>query len=131
MSAKDDEKGVIFAYGDFERTYYSSLARAQRQSGGQATFGLGIAANQDSFHDADDPKERGSNLKLGQMIERGCFNYRWPFNEYALQLNEEGDADPREAGTVSTSWHPISLCAPANAYNPHEVSSACVLDAYC
>ncbi|KAI2618569.1 hypothetical protein GGS26DRAFT_584916 [Hypomontagnella submonticulosa] len=101
MSAKDDEKGVIFAYGDFERTYYSSLARAQRQSGGQATFGLGIAANQDSFHDADDPKERGSNLKLGQMIERGCFNYRWPFNEYALQLNEEGDADPREAGTCA------------------------------
>ncbi|KAI0382257.1 hypothetical protein F5Y04DRAFT_51599 [Hypomontagnella monticulosa] len=100
MSAKDDEKGVIFAYGDFERTYYSSLARAQRQNGGQATFGLGIAPNQEPFHDAEDPKDRGSNLKLGQMLERGCFNYRWPFNEYALQLNEEG-SDPREVGTCA------------------------------
>ncbi|KAI1410709.1 hypothetical protein F5Y13DRAFT_181182 [Hypoxylon sp. FL1857] len=84
MSARDDEKGVVFAHGDFERTYYSSLARAQRQHGGQAAF-----------------EDRGSNLKLGQMMERGCFNYRWPFNEYALLLNEGGDSDPKEAGTCT------------------------------
>lgn len=28
--------------------------------------------------------EKGSNFSLGTMIERGCFNYRWPFNEYYL-----------------------------------------------
>ncbi|KAI0120849.1 hypothetical protein F4776DRAFT_655713 [Hypoxylon sp. NC0597] len=101
MSARDDEKGVVFAHGDFERTYYSSLARAQRQHGGQAAFGLGIATYQKPFANSGDPKDRGSNLRLGQMTERGCFNYRWPFNEYTLLLNEENNSDPKEAGTCT------------------------------
>ena len=29
----------------------------------------------------------GSSFKLGRMIERGCFNYRWPFAEYYLDLH--------------------------------------------
>jgi hypothetical protein len=32
----------------------------------------------------DGSKDSGSRLVLGCMIERGCFNYRWPFNEYTL-----------------------------------------------
>ncbi|KAI1097385.1 hypothetical protein F4804DRAFT_351692 [Jackrogersella minutella] len=107
MSAKDDEKGVVFAHGDFERTYYSSLARAQRKHGGQATFGLELATNQKPFENTKpeeqlkERKDRGSNLKLGQMTERGCFNYRWPFNEYVLLLNEEDGIEPKEAGTCT------------------------------
>ncbi|KAI1380120.1 hypothetical protein F4677DRAFT_251475 [Hypoxylon crocopeplum] len=101
MSAKDDEKGIIFAHGDFESTYYSSLARAQRQHGGQATFGLGIAANQEPYHTADDPMDRGSNVTIGPMMERGSFNYRWPFNEYVLRLNEKDSSNPKETGTCA------------------------------
>ena len=46
----------------------------------------------------------GSSFRLGDMIERGCFNYRWPFNEYSLLLNEEDHEDrhvikPKVAGT--------------------------------
>ncbi|KAI1772245.1 hypothetical protein F4818DRAFT_449603 [Hypoxylon cercidicola] len=103
MSAKDEEQGIVFAHGNFESTYYASLARAQRHDGGKATFGLGIAVNQDPFHKADSlvPHHRGSRIKLGQMIERGCFNYRWPYNEYALLLNEGEDTDPKETGTCA------------------------------
>ncbi|KAI4860066.1 hypothetical protein F4820DRAFT_462006 [Hypoxylon rubiginosum] len=103
MSATDKEQGIIFAHGNFESTYYASLARAQRHDGGKATFGLGIAVNQDPLHTAASPNEnsRDSRLELGQMTERGCFNYRWPYNEYALLLHEKKDSGPKEIGTCA------------------------------
>ncbi|KAI1088105.1 hypothetical protein F5B19DRAFT_486192 [Rostrohypoxylon terebratum] len=101
MSARDDSDGLVFAHGDFERTYYSSLARAQRKNGRQATFGLGIARNQKLSEHVDDKSKRGSNLEIGEMIERGCFNYRWPFNEYVLLLNEGDGPSDMEAGTCT------------------------------
>lgn len=107
MSATDKEQGIIFAHGNFESTYYASLARAQRHDGGKATFGLGIAVNQDPLHTAASPNEnsRDSRLELGQMTERGCFNYRWPYNEYALLLHEKKDSGPKEIGTVSANYY--------------------------
>jgi hypothetical protein len=32
--------------------------------------------------------KNGSTFTLGRMIERGCFNYRWPVTEYYLDLHE-------------------------------------------
>jgi hypothetical protein len=32
--------------------------------------------------------QNGSTFTLGRMIERGCFNYRWPVTEYYLDLHE-------------------------------------------
>ncbi|KAI2472957.1 hypothetical protein F4781DRAFT_443974 [Annulohypoxylon bovei var. microspora] len=125
MSAKDDEKGVIFAHGDFERTYYSSLARAQRKHGGQATFGLGIARNQKPFQPAENQRDQGSNLKLGQMIERGCFNYRWPFNEYVLLLNEDDNSNPKEAGTCTR----VSFVKDDVLYQVMRLEKGCRLEA--
>jgi hypothetical protein len=40
----------------------------------------------------------GSSFRLGPMIDRGCFNYRWPFNEYVLLMNEE---EEKEVGTCT------------------------------
>ncbi len=45
---------------------------------------------------------KGSSFRLGKQIERGCFNYRWPVNEYSLLLNNgPDDLDPsdKETGT--------------------------------
>ncbi|KAI6084000.1 hypothetical protein F4821DRAFT_179586 [Hypoxylon rubiginosum] len=102
MSSKDEEEGIIFATSGLENTYRSSLDHAQRHSGGggKAIFGLRIAVDQEPFHKVD-LKDRGSRLKLGQMTERGCFNYRWPYNEYALLSNDGHDAEPRETGTCA------------------------------
>lgn len=109
MSSKDEEEGIIFATSGLENTYRSSLDHAQRHSGGggKAIFGLRIAVDQEPFHKVD-LKDRGSRLKLGQMTERGCFNYRWPYNEYALLSNDGHDAEPRETGTVSICFRPPS-----------------------
>ncbi|KAG4432069.1 hypothetical protein IFR05_012449 [Cadophora sp. M221] len=84
MSAKSEQSGIIFAQGNFDSTLYSSLARAQRTHGGQSTFGLEIPVSPEPFNML---KKTGSALRLGEMIERGSFNHRWPFNEYALISN--------------------------------------------
>ncbi|KAI1080457.1 hypothetical protein F5B20DRAFT_539294 [Whalleya microplaca] len=108
MSAKDKQNGIILAHGDFEPSYYSSLARAQRKHGEQASFGLNIATNQQPYAREEritDIKKRGSSegssLRLGNMTERGCFNYRWPFNEYVLLLNEVNKSEAKETGTCA------------------------------
>ncbi len=86
ISAPSEKHGIVFARGNFEQSMYSSLARAQRHFGGESTFGLELDDTKDPF----DPKTKtGTSLRLGGMIERGAFNYRWPFNEYALGLNEQ------------------------------------------
>ncbi|KAI0003932.1 hypothetical protein F4779DRAFT_601025 [Xylariaceae sp. FL0662B] len=101
MSAKDENRGIIFAHGNFEPTYYSCLARAQRQQGDEATFGLDIAVDRKPFDKTDTRTYEGSSLRLGEMTERGCFNYRWPVNEYALLLNEDDNSEVKETGTCT------------------------------
>ena len=96
------------------------------ETGGSSTFGLKIAKDQPPYgvprgaqigrskkpqHDRQ-PYERrpsdysreGSSFRPGQPIERGCFNYRWPLNEYSLLLNDlPGDDDlEKETGTYAT-----------------------------
>jgi hypothetical protein len=113
ITAPSTEHGIAFARGDFEYSLYSSLARGQRSAGGKSTFSLKVAsddapytpgksADKDNGRDKDGSKAEnaiesrnkkedengskgsGTHLVLGSMIERGCFNYRWPFNEYTL-----------------------------------------------
>ncbi|KAI0113423.1 hypothetical protein F4814DRAFT_460539 [Daldinia grandis] len=102
MSARDQKQGVIFAHGDFKNTYHSSLSRAQRQQVVNATFGLRIPDNQELFKQKVDSENPPSMFELGDMIERGCFNYRWPFHEYILLLNKDGKPNSRETGTCAT-----------------------------
>ncbi|KAK0101193.1 hypothetical protein ONS96_006414 [Cadophora gregata f. sp. sojae] len=90
MSAKSKQRGIIFAQGNFESTLYSSLARAQRSYVGLSTFGLEIPVSPQQY---DPVKRTGSAIRLGEMIERGSFNHRWPFNEYALISNFDAVED--------------------------------------
>ncbi|KAH7378144.1 hypothetical protein BKA64DRAFT_250626 [Cadophora sp. MPI-SDFR-AT-0126] len=84
MSAKSKQHGIIFAQGNFESTLYSSLARAQRSYVGLSTFGLEVPVSPEQYNLV---KKTGSAIRLGEMIDRGSFNHRWPFNEYALVSN--------------------------------------------
>ena len=67
--------------------------------GGPTTFGLEIARTDDIYSPNSDqasPKgfsPNGSTFSLGDMTERGCFNHRWPFNEYYLDLHENFSTD--------------------------------------
>ncbi|KAI1154425.1 hypothetical protein F4825DRAFT_472164 [Nemania diffusa] len=76
FSAPSKEHGLIFARGGFSNSLYACISRAQMEYGGSATFGLRIASSE------------ASSFRLGEMIERGCFNYRWPLNEYSLFLTK-------------------------------------------
>ncbi|GAW21822.1 hypothetical protein ANO14919_113470 [Xylariales sp. No.14919] len=106
LSAPSKEHGLIFARGAFSSSLYACISRAQTQYGGSATFGLRLARDQvpyvDSTQKSNGTKSQitsqpnqeqnaypseGSSFRLGEMTERGCFNYRWPLNEYSLLLN--------------------------------------------
>ncbi|TRX92928.1 hypothetical protein FHL15_006066 [Xylaria flabelliformis] len=114
FSAPSNDHGLIFARGAFNSSLYACISRAQTEYGGSATFGLRIARDQVPYisssrisngpklqttnHSKQEQKFRpldekckgspeGSSFRLGGMIERGCFNYRWPLNEYSLLLN--------------------------------------------
>ncbi|KAF2471305.1 uncharacterized protein BDR25DRAFT_368108 [Lindgomyces ingoldianus] len=84
FSSPSDRHGLVFARGKFSTSLYSVLARSQRKVGGPSTFGLELT--QHTYQpegNSGDPKEE-SMFRLGNMLDRGCFNYRWPFNEYSL-----------------------------------------------
>lgn len=89
MTAKSETHGVIFARGDFEYSLYLALARGQKESGGKSTFGLKIDTSKELATDRDAARYRSCC-----MIERGCFNYRWPFNEFCLHVDNLKTAEP-------------------------------------
>jgi len=73
--------------------------------GGKSAFGLKLATDQPQYKPP--PKDvvtgqeipaSGSAFRLGSMIERGCFNYRWPVHQYSLLYNEE---EVQETGTCT------------------------------
>ncbi len=91
--------------GHFATSLYASLSRSQINFGGPSTFGLEVSRclfaydpNGEVITQDDILKEsvlsknkaakNGSTFTLGRMIERGCFNYRWPVTEYYLDLHE-------------------------------------------
>jgi hypothetical protein len=78
---------LIMARGNFSTTLYASMSRTQVEFGGPATFGLEVARVDDAYDPTSDPESRGSSFCLGKMIERGCYNYRFPLNEYYLDLH--------------------------------------------
>ncbi|KAI1113543.1 hypothetical protein F5Y14DRAFT_417551 [Nemania sp. NC0429] len=89
LSAPSREHGIVFARGAFSSSVYARMSRAQMEFGGSATFGLQLAGEESTF-------------RLGNMVERGCFNYRWPVNEYSLVRNDpSGDEDGSEVGTCT------------------------------
>jgi hypothetical protein len=78
------------ARGNFSTSLYASLSRTQVEFGGPTTFGLEIARADYPYDPKDENgAKKGSSFSLGTMIERGCFNYRWPFNEYYLDLHKK------------------------------------------
>ncbi|KAJ8133220.1 hypothetical protein O1611_g403 [Lasiodiplodia mahajangana] len=101
FSAPSKEHGLIFARGAFSSSLYACISRAQMEYGGSATFGLRIARDQMPYNKKS---SKGSSFRLGEMTERGCFNYRWPLNEYSLFSNNlpgEKDGPDIEAGTCT------------------------------
>jgi len=95
MSARTGKNDLILARGDFEHTLYAILARSQREVGGVCTFGLEMRRNQKGYHprDLSVVGPTGSSFKLGKLVSRGTLNYRWPFHEFALKLNEDLSMD--------------------------------------
>jgi hypothetical protein len=97
LSAPSKKDGLIFVRGDFESSLYSSLARAKKLFGGPSTFGFEVSAGRVPFdHEGSNGAKQGSSFRLGDMTDRGCFNYRWPLNEYSLFLNEEDTEDTED-----------------------------------
>jgi hypothetical protein len=84
------------ARGHFATSLYASMSRSQLDFGGPSTFGLEVTR----FPYAYDSErgaitqgknvfgaKNGSSFRLGSMIDRGCFNYRWPVTDYYLDLH--------------------------------------------
>ncbi|RYO85106.1 hypothetical protein DL766_006716 [Monosporascus sp. MC13-8B] len=92
MTAPSDKHGILFARGDFEYSLYLSVARGQMEYGRKSAFGLKLPSSSSPAENNRDPR-----FCLGRMVERGCYNYRWPLNEYALCVDTPG----REVGTCS------------------------------
>jgi len=72
--------GFVSARGDYEDSAASIVARAQRISGGRATFGIKLVEPGGGA-----PEETSGAYERGLMVERGCFNFRWPLNRYTLE----------------------------------------------
>ncbi|PVH68159.1 hypothetical protein DL98DRAFT_522914 [Cadophora sp. DSE1049] len=128
MSAKSQQNGIIFAQGNFESTLYSSLARAQRSYVGPSTFGLEVPVSPQPYNPA---KGTGSAIRLGEMIERGSFNHRWPFNEYALISNfDPYEDDESECNVDSESLrggHSVQSIRTRSYVTEREVGTCVVL----
>lgn len=95
MSAPSPSNGLITARGNFSTSFYASLSRAQIEFGSPSSFGFEVSRVEHKYDpDADEsnPAKWGSRFQLGDMIERGSFNYRWPFNEYYLDRYRKPDA---------------------------------------
>jgi hypothetical protein len=92
------------ARGNFSTSLYASLSRTQVEFGGPTTFGLEIARADYPYDPKDENgAKKGSSFSLGTMIERGCSNYRWPFNEYYLDLHKKiGAIDHKKHDEVDT-----------------------------
>jgi hypothetical protein len=89
--------------GHFATSLYASLSRLQLDFGGPSSFGLTIARFPWAYDPAAAPMLQreisyqksmetmgamnGSSFELGAMIDRGCFNYRWPVTEYYIELH--------------------------------------------
>ncbi|RYO92591.1 hypothetical protein DL764_008113 [Monosporascus ibericus] len=101
MTAPSNKAGILFARGDFEYSLYSSLARGQRTFGGKSTFGLKLDDSDYGDRKSTNPdhstypRPKPTRFRLGQMIERGCYNYRWPFHEYVLLMDLPKDSKER------------------------------------
>jgi hypothetical protein len=105
LSAPSKKTGLLMVRGHFATSLYASLSRSQINFGGPSTFGLEVSrclfaydpngeiiTQDDILKETELSKNKaaknGSTFTLGRMIERGCFNYRWPVTEYYLDLHE-------------------------------------------
>jgi hypothetical protein len=111
LSKPSDDTGLVLVRGHFATSLYASLSRSQIDFGGPSTFGLEVtrfpyaydrAGRKVTQHDIQVQSEstkkdtsgvmNGSSFKLGAMIDRGCFNYRWPVTDYYLDLHPHQEA---------------------------------------
>lgn len=103
LSARTDSNDLVFARGKFQPTLYTTLARAQQEFGGVCTFGLKLKRNS-GYHPRNlfGGSDTSSSFRLGRLLDRGCFNYRWPLHEYSLYLNSDS-----EMGCEKSMWERI------------------------
>jgi hypothetical protein len=118
--------------GHFATSLYASLSRSQIDFGGPSTFGLEVTRFPYAYDAAGEKRSQnqllaqtestikdtsgvsnGSSFALGRMIDRGCFNYRWPVTEYYLELHpyqkaiENAKRKERESKQSSTPMDTI------------------------
>jgi hypothetical protein len=84
--------GHVTARAEVDDSLSCIAASTQRYSGHKSAFGLKL----NSIRGVG--QNNGSTISLGRLVERGSFNYRWPFHEHALVPDDQQD---REAGTCS------------------------------
>ncbi|KAM7197469.1 hypothetical protein V8F20_006614, partial [Naviculisporaceae sp. PSN 640] len=117
MTAPSDVHGLVFARGEFEYSLYLALARGQKEKGGKSAFGLKIALVDELARDKEGPRFRPCC-----MVERGCFNYRWPFNEFCLHIDQKRPgflppastrigSDPTAPTTIGAASLPVGTCS--------------------
>ena len=105
MTAKSEKHGIIFARGDFEYSLYLALARGQKERGGKSAFGLKVAV------DGLTTSPRGLSYRPCCMVERGCYNYRWPFNEFCLHVDKPVSATTTpHVGDISSDISHHCIC---------------------
>lgn len=85
MTAAFESIGIVKAWGNVGESLGSTIAWTQRLSGDESTFGVKLKTS-----GAVDTVGDKSIYLLGRLNERGCFNYRWPFHEYALVHEKNG-----------------------------------------
>ena len=100
----------VSAKGDFPDTPDSIMARAQRLYGENATFGLKVAK-------PVGPSTNVRACRLGKVLERGYFDYRWPFNRYELEKSGErvGTCTLFSCFQAGTLWQVMRLEAAGKA----------------
>jgi len=107
MTARSDKHGIIFARGDFEYSLYLALARGQKEQGGKSAFGLKVATS-DGLSGSKLPRCRPCC-----MIDRGCYNYRWPFNEFCFHVDSPGGKTGKAEAANGGQKHPKHCICPA------------------
>lgn len=97
LSQPSKKTGLLIVRGHFATSLYASLSRSQTDFGGPSTFGLEVTRYPYAYDPAGKEgteaqlKEQaqrtkkdhsgvqsGSSFALGDMIDRGSFNYRYP-----------------------------------------------------
>ncbi|KAN0098168.1 hypothetical protein V8E51_013831 [Hyaloscypha variabilis] len=147
LSQPSRVKGLLMARGHFATSLYASLSRSQLDFDGPSTFGLEVSRWPYAYNPHSEENqgitqvrnvnkstnvdvlgsEKGSSFRLGSMLDRGCFNYRWPVTEYYLDLHPNYDAIERENENRRAERKEDRLSNAHNASQPVHVGTCQML----